>query len=117
MKGEFGVLMRLPLTVVIVASLMSQVRTLGGQTMPRTVQAAEAEGASLHTAALGPVQTSVAARSYTGTSERRCVTPPDGDTLSGGSLRSGEILARTQFTGPAGFRKGRSQKVLWLPLH
>jgi hypothetical protein len=52
-----------------------------------------------------------------GTSMRRCVTPPPDDSLVGGALRSGDIVVRTRFTGPWGFKSGHGQKVLWLPLH
>src|SRR5437899_95198 len=88
------------------------------QAIPRTVAAAEAEGRLLGRAENTAAQASVLRRPASGTSERRCIAPPvSDDSLAGGALRSGDFVVRTRFTGPSGFRAGKGQKVLWLPLH
>lgn len=41
---------------------------------------------------------------------------PD-DSLPGGSLRSGDIIIRSTFTGRWGLHAGQGHKILWMPLH
>jgi hypothetical protein len=89
---------------------------VNAQGIPRSVAAAEADGAAFGHARTA-LQSSVAAPPFSGTRERRCVAPPADDSLRVSSLRSGEIVARAQWSGRWGPRKGKGQKILWLPLH
>jgi hypothetical protein len=83
-----------------------------------TVAAAEAEGRQFDRPEARNEQTSLLVTPSSGTNERRCVAPPPtDDSLVNGALRSGDLLARARFAGPQGFRAGKEQKVLWLPLH
>lgn len=105
---------------IVVVALMFLHGELFAQGIPRTVIAAEAEGAAFRRMPAGSLQSTVAATGsagYSGTTERRCVTAPPDDSIVGGSLRSGEFIARTRFTGRWGIRSSRGHKILWLPLH
>ena len=91
---------------------------LPGQAIQRTVASAESEGQHVWPKKHRVAQASVENGPSSGTSARHCVAPPTtDDSLEGNSLRSGEFIARTRFTGRGGFRVGRGQKVMWLPLH
>lgn len=85
------------------------------QNIPTSVQVAEAEGAS-HPHAKAPSYTpSVFTDEFAGTTERKCATPPSG--ASGGSIRSGEIIIRSFWSGRGGPKANRDTKILWRPLH
>ena len=85
------------------------------QNIPTSVQVAEAEGAS-HPHAKAPSYTpSVFTDEFAGTTERKCATPPSG--ASGGSVRSGEIIIRSFWSGRGGPKANRDTKILWRPLH
>ena len=85
------------------------------QDIPTSVRAAEAEGAS-HAHAKAPSYTpSVFTYEFTGMTERKCATPPSGAT--GGSVRSGEIIIRSYWSGRGGPKTNRDTKILWRPLH
>jgi hypothetical protein len=103
--------------VAAAVTLMLPLADLGAQTILRTVTAAEAEGAVSRHGVATAVQPTVAAAAFSGTSARRCVSPPSEDSLVAGSLRSGDLIARARFTGRWGIRSGKGLKVLWLPLH
>jgi hypothetical protein len=84
------------------------------QQIPLTVAAAEAEGAALP-ADPAPVMLPAAylARSFAGSTERRCVQPVQ-DAGWPPSLRSGEMI----LGGYSSLRAGkRGNKMLWMPLH
>jgi len=87
------------------------------QGIPLTVANAEAEGAAFRH---GPPQTVVQymfGGPFRGTSQRTCVQSLPDDSIRGGSLRSGDIIVRSRFTGPWGLKAGRAHKILWMPLH
>lgn len=92
-------------------------RTASSQPIPRTVAAAEAEGASYATFAAPKSAASVFAAPFGGTTERRCVAPPADGLVPGGSLRSGEIIVRGPLVIGTGQREGRGHKLYWMPLH
>ena len=107
------------LAVSILAILLSATpRTVRAQATPLTVAEAEAEGARFARSPSAAAVQSFGARPFRGTSERRCVAYSASEgSLPAGSLRSGEFLLRTTFTGPWALRAGHGQKMLWLPLH
>jgi len=88
----------------------------GAQSIPSSVQAAEAEGAS-HPRASAPMYTPTAFTSaFTGAVERKCAVQATADT-SNGPLRSGEIVLRARLVGRWGLKANRDQKMYWQPLH
>jgi hypothetical protein len=108
--------MRLAYRLVLLFALLP-FNVVPAQAIAHTVASAEMEGRQLGPPDASAEQSGPLVSPFRGTAERRCVVPPSEDSLANHALRSGEIAARTRFSGPAGFRAGRSQKVLWLPLH
>lgn len=91
-------------------------RSVTAQTMPTSVQAAEADGAS-YSRANAPVYTPTAFTSaFTGTAERKCTVQSNSDATSG-QLRSGEMILRSRLVGPWGLKADRDHKIYWQPLH
>jgi hypothetical protein len=85
------------------------------QQIAATIDAAEAEGATFATRGLPATVSRAFARPFGGTAERKCVSlVPE---PSGGSLRSGDFIIRTDFFREGQLRANRGHKVLWLPLH
>ncbi|HLJ18561.1 MAG TPA: hypothetical protein VKU84_00100 [Stellaceae bacterium] len=88
------------------------------QQIPVTIATAEAEGAAFHRDAVpATLPEMFDHRPFGGSSERRCVASVPDDSLAGGSLRSGEVIARTHFTGWWGLRADKQSKIAWFPLH
>lgn len=87
------------------------------QGIPTTVEAAQAEGAAFPQAAPPTVIQSVFTHPFGGTNQRMCTWSVPDDSLTSGSLRSGEIILRSRFFGPWGLRAGKGHKMLWMPLH
>ena len=101
--------------------------SVGAQSIPSSVQAAEAEGAS-YSSASAPAHVSFAFTSaYAGTAARKCTTLPSTGATNG-ALRSGEIVIRGgprvhpfgspgYLDGPWDIKANHTFKLLWLPLH
>ena len=104
---------------VLVVLIFSLPLPSAAQRIPRTIQAAEAEGAIYPRGARPPNVPRGFTGPMSGTAERKCVVPPP-DSLSGDSLRSGEFVLRGgigRSTGPMGYALGRARKLMWMPLH
>jgi len=100
------------------AGLLLSAQLGGAQTMPATIGQAEADGAAFpHGAAGATTQAVFIPPAYRGTPERRCLSPAQYDSVPMLSLRSGEFVIRTIFTGEWGLHAGRDTKILWMPLH
>jgi hypothetical protein len=98
------------IAILLVAQFVS------AQSIPTSVQAAEAEGAA-YVRSTAPAYTPTAFTSpFTGSVERKCTVQPSTDATNG-ALRSGEIVMRTRVIGPWGLKADRPHKILWLPLH
>lgn len=108
---------KLSLMVIIGGALAA--RNAGAQAIALTIAQAELEGASVAAsdAPPGNISSYFTQRPWGGTSERRCVASAPQDSLPGGSLRSGEFIARSGWTGRWGLQAGKRHKVLWMPLH
>lgn len=99
------------------AGLLCVPRASRAQDIPRTVAAAEAEGAAFRReAAPTLVPAMFGGIPYEGSNDRRCVTRAPNDSVPSGSLRSGELIVRTGFTGRWGLRADKPSKVVWFPL-
>lgn len=99
--------------------LLTAAHVGAAQRMPPTTTAAEEMGASFaHYAAPRSLRPAFAAP-YSGSADRRCVSPFRDHLMPGGSLRSGEFIVRGNvgLTGAYGLRANRPNKVLWIPLH
>jgi hypothetical protein len=90
---------------------------LAAQAIPPTIVAAEAEGAALRHSPSTAMQSVIAVAPYSGTNKRQCVIAPPDDSLTGGFLRSGDMILRTHFSDRGGIHSGKPHKILWLPLH
>lgn len=102
----------------VLATLLLAPRATHAQQIPLTVAAAEAEGAGFQReAAPAALPYVFDNRPFGGSSDRRCVASVPDDSLPGGSLRSGEIIVRTHFTGRWGLRADHASKIVWFPLH
>lgn len=104
--------MRLSMCAIAILVLAESVVA---QDIPTSVQGAEAEGKS-HPHARPPAYTpSAFTDEFSGTTARKCATPPG--RAAGGSVRSGEIIIRSYWSGPWGPKVDRDTKILWRPLH
>ncbi len=102
------------LSICTIATLVLA-QSVIAQSIPTSVKAAEVEGVS-HPHAKAPSYTpSVFTDEFSGTTERKCAIPPSG--VSGGSVRSGEIIIRSVWSGRGGPKANRDTKILWRPLH
>lgn len=104
--------MRLSICAIAMLALAQSVIA---QDIPTSVQAAQAEGASYAHAKAPSYTPSVFTDEFTGTAERKCATPPIG--AAGGSVRSGEIIIRSDWSVRWGPKANRDTKILWRPLH
>jgi hypothetical protein len=98
--------------------LLTVATVSAAQSVPATVEAAEAEGSSFPHGAWPAAVSSLFAQPFSGSAERKCVTPPStDDSVRNGSLRSGDLIVRARLTGRWGLRANRAHKILWMPLH
>ena len=104
--------------ILLVAILAALANIVGAQTMPVTIAEAEAEGTSFaHADSAVSAQSLFTGAPFGGSDNRRCVrTIPDA-ALPGGSLRSGDFIIRTRFSGQFGLQAAKAHKILWIPLH
>jgi len=104
--------------VSVLVGLLLAVRAGHAQQIPLTIATAEAEGAAFQRGAAPATLPEVFDhRPFGGTTDRRCVASVPDDSLAGGSLRSGELIMRTHFTGWWGLRADKQSKIVWFPLH
>ncbi|HEY5062346.1 MAG TPA: hypothetical protein VII52_12470, partial [Gemmatimonadaceae bacterium] len=82
-------------------------------TLPTTISAAEAEGASFERAAPPSWVASIFTREWTGSADRRCLNLPAQQDPRGQSFRSGDFIIPTVLP----MRTAREMKILWTPLH
>lgn len=103
----------------LVTGMLLTVATVGAaQNVPATLAAAEVEGGNFPHGAWPAAVSSLFAQPFSGSAERKCVTPPStDDSVRNGSLRSGEFIVRSRLVGPSGLRENRGHKILWMPLH
>src|SRR6266513_905927 len=85
----------------LATAMLLSVTTVGaGQSVPATVEAAEAEAKSFPHGTWPAAVSSLFAQSFGGSAERKCVAPPSrDDSVPNGSMRSGEFIIRTRFAG------------------
>jgi hypothetical protein len=103
------------LQVVMLASLANVV---AAQVMPVTIAEAEAEGSRFaHADSAASSQSLFTGAPFGGTADRRCVHTLRGQSIPGGSLRSGDFIVRGGFSGSFGLQAGTDHKVLWIPFH
>jgi len=101
---------------MLVIGVLFLTRPVSAQSIPASVQAAEAEGAS-YARANAPAYTPTAFTSaFTGTTERKCTVQASTDATNG-PLRSGEIVLRARLVGEWGLKANRDHKIYWQPLH
>lgn len=101
----------------VVALVMTPHPAVAQKGIPSSSAAAEAEGAAFPRHAAPPNVAPDFGRPFTGTVERKCVTPSQTGNDAGGQVRSGEFVIRGLFAGRFGPRAETPGKVFWLPLH
>ena len=107
-------MMKLSICVIAAIALAPPV---SGQSIPLSVQAAEAEGAA-HPHAAAPAYTPIAfTNAFTGSAERKCTVLEPSTEVNSSPVRSGEMIVRARLTGPFGLEAGREHKIYWQPLH
>jgi hypothetical protein len=102
------------LTMCAIATLVLA-QSVIAQSIPTSVKAADVEGASRPHAKAPSYTPSVFTEEFSGTTERKCARAPRG--AAGGSLRSGEMIIRSYWSGPGAPKGNRDTKILWRPLH
>jgi hypothetical protein len=101
------------IAVLATATLLISGAEIRAQSIARTPNQAQAEGAAFVSVNAMSVQPAFVARPYGGTKDRRCVDEFAADTVAGEALRSGDFIIR----GGHSLRAGRADKILWIPLH
>lgn len=103
--------------VAVLALVVTSHHAVAQKGIPSSTAAAEVEGAAFPKHAAPPSVAPDFARPFTGTAERKCVTPSAEGNDAGGQLRSGEFIVRGRFAGRFGPRAQTGSKIFWLPLH
>jgi len=86
----------------VVALVMTPHPAVAQKGIPSSSAAAEAEGAAFPRHAAPPNVAPDFGRPFTGTVERKCVTPSATGNDAGGQVRSGEFIIRGLFAGRFG---------------
>jgi hypothetical protein len=102
---------------LLTAMILAVATASAAQSVPATVDAAEAEAKIFPRGASPAAASPLFAQPFGSSAERTCVSPSRDGPIRNGSLRSGEFIIRTTFGGPSGLRKNRDHKIWWMPLH
>ena len=107
----------MPKFSILAIAVIALSQQVSAQSIPLSVAAAEAEGAAYPHGSAAVYTPTAFTSAFTGSTERRCTVQPSSAEANSGSVRSGEIIARTRLTGPWGLKANRGHKILWIPLH